>query len=368
MARQHRNEGLFSDWFHRRFPGTRLVNPWWLLQLKLQNRFTRRTPVGFGYIITSEATLGNRKWHIDPIVKCINRTSDTYVCDLFFPTEDLSRFEIAVILKHIKFTKPEEIARLKSAGTSLVFNVSDNPASCEFDYEEAHWFTGEMDRLLILNPLMAKNLPQYESRFREICPPIIDTRHKTDYRERGAVRIFWDGYLNNMYTLERLNAIVERLAVEARRDIEMVYNTNLPHRDDGLIKYREWSIHNWKEMIMRADIGVIIKPTDDARQQKKPPTKLISYMSSGLPVVCTPSAADRSVLEHGKTGFFAYTDEEFYTYLRRLVESRELREQIGTAAQQSVAERFSVERVAKLYTNIFDELMLEKRQGGSGHD
>jgi hypothetical protein len=353
--------GVFAGVFHRLFPGTRLVDPRWLLQLKLQNAFSKKIRVGFGYIITSERTLGNRKWHIDPIVRYINRTSGTYVCNLFFPTEDLARFDIAVILKHIKFTRPEEIARLKKAGTKLVFNVSDNPASCEFDYEEALWFTGEMDRLLILNPLMSKNLPQYESRFRTIDPPIIDPRHKTDYSQRGPVRIFWDGYLNNMYTLERLNAVVEKLARDVDQDIEMVYNTNLPARDDGIIKYREWSIRNWKEMILRSDIGVIIKPVDDERQQKKPPTKLISYMSSGLPVVCTPSAADRSVVAHGETGYFAYTDDELYRYLRDLVESRDLRERIGVAARRSVAERFSIDRVARRYTEIFDELIQERR-------
>jgi hypothetical protein len=34
-------------------------------------------------------------------------------------------------------------------------------------------------------------------------------------------------------------------------------------------------------------------------------------MGAGLPVVCTPSEADRGVITHGETGFFARDDREW---------------------------------------------------------
>ena len=350
------NKPLSTQLLNMVFPGTRWVAFSWLLTLKYQNLRRGRFKVGFGYINTGEESLGNRKWHIDPIVKHINRYSSKYVCDLFFPKEDLSKFDIVVIVKRFGYINEEEICKVKQGNTKLIYNISDNPAGCSQGYEESHWFLDAVDRILILNPRQTDNIPQYSHKFRNITSPLFETRYKTDYSSKNKVRIFWDGYLNNFYTMERLNEILLKLNEELPQKFEMIYNSNLEERDDGIIKYRRWTMSNWKEMILSADIGVIIKPLDDARQQKKPPTKVISYMGAGLPVVCTPSGADEAIIEHGHNGFFAYSADDWHSLLRRLILDEKLREKVGTAARIHAHEHFSVAKVAKMYTDIFDKL------------
>ena len=347
---------LYSQLVNKIFPGTRSVDLSWLVQLKLQNFNNKKIKVGFGYINTGEETLGNRKWHIDPIVRHLNRHSNRYVCDIFFPKEDLSKFDIAVIVKRFGYTNENELKRLKAKNTKLIFNISDNPAGCNQDYENSRWFLNHLDRILLLNPNQGNNILDYKQKFRTIYSPIIDPRYKSDYSQRKVVKIFWDGYLNNLYTMEQFNKIILRLSKELSQEIEMIYNCNIENEDDGIIKYRKWSISNWKEMIMSADIGVVVKPVNDERQQKKPPTKIVSYMSSGLPVICTPSTADEKIIEHGKTGFFAHSDDDWYRHLRSLILDPKLREKTGVAARKYTHQHFSIEKIAALYTEIFDEL------------
>lgn len=352
MSRIHSKFDRFL-WKLRPFKQVRLA---WLLELKRQNLLSKKIKVGFGPVHTDESTLTNRKYHIDPIVNGINRFSDRYVADIFFPAQSLSRFDILVFLKHIEYTSEKEIQRLKEAGTRILFNISDNPSGCELNYETTDWFLQAVDRLLLLNPKQGQKLPQFSGKFRNISPPIIDERHKASYTTHGPVRIFWDGFASNLYTLDRLLGIVKQVAKDSRVPVEMWINSNIPEKDDGNIHFKAWSIKNWKNRLLACDIGALIKPVDDSRQQKKPPTKLIQYMGAGLPVVCTPSGADREVLNHGETGFFAYSDQEWFDTLKRLAEDANLRARIGRAAHSFAQRHFSIRQVTTQYIRIFDEL------------
>ena len=108
-------------------------------------------------------------------------------------------------------------------------------------------------------------------------------------------------------------------------------------------------------------MGVVIKPPDDPFQQRKSTAKVVSYMAAGLPVVCTPSEADRRVITHGKTGFFATGDREWHACLRALVTDAALRERIGRAARQHALERYGADRIATDYLRLFDRLLAPSR-------
>jgi glycosyltransferase involved in cell wall biosynthesis len=140
-----------------------------------------------------------------------------------------------------------------------------------------------------------------------------------------------------------------------------VYDTAGPAREEGPIEYTQWKAHRWERVLVGSDIAVAIKPADDPFQQRKPPTKVISYMGAGLPVVCTPSEADKDVIVHGETGFFAYDDREWHDCLLALVTDPALRERVGTAARRHVVERYGMERVLADYLRLFDEVLRGER-------
>ena len=77
----------------------RYASPMWLFGLKVRNALSRKLKVGIGPITEKENTLGFRKWHVDPIVNGINRAHTRYVCNVFFPGDDLARFLQEVALE-----------------------------------------------------------------------------------------------------------------------------------------------------------------------------------------------------------------------------------------------------------------------------
>jgi hypothetical protein len=346
-----------------------LVRRRWYYRLRVHNALSRRIRVGFGPILDGERTLGMRKWHIDPIVDAINRGRSPYVGDIFFPGDDLTRFDVVVLVKEIEAVTPEMVRRLRARPTRLVYDAADvrvvpTPDGGRDIYRDrAAWerhyrpFLRSMDAVMLASPLQRADLDDVDVLKVEIARPLLNRRHRTAYAHPGPIRLVWQGYPENIAPMRRLHPIVERLRAETGLDVRLVYDTAGPPRVDGPIEYRRWRIDRWERTLVGCDIAVVIKPTDDAYQQRKPPTKVATCMGAGLPVVCTPSAADREVITPGETGFFAQDDREWHACLAALVTDPALRERVGTAARRHVAERYGVERITADYVRLFDRVL-----------
>jgi hypothetical protein len=359
-----------QQWIYKRG----IVNRRWYYGLRLRSTLSRRIRVGFGPTIDSEYTLGLRKWHIDPIVDAINRSRSRYVADIYFPGEDLGRFDIAVIVKEVECFPPQTWPRLRALRTRLVYDIADfryiHTPSALYDISQDRAayetlfapFVACMDALILSSPLQRKEFEHLAIPQVEIPRPLLNRCGRTAYAARGPIRLVWQGYPENLAPMRRLHAIVERLRGDTGLDVRLVYNTRGPARIEGFVEYVEWSIRRWERVLVASDVAVVIKPLDDPYQQKKPPTKVISYMGAGLPVVCTPSEADRGVIRHGETGFFAYDDGEWYDCLRALVTDAALRERVGMAARRYVTERYGVAQVAAEYMGLFDQVLAAREE------
>lgn len=81
--------------------------------------------------------------------------------------------------------------------------------------------------------------------------------------------------------------------------------------------------------------------------------KALEYMASGLPVVASPTGANRDVIRHGKDGFLAITAQDWVEALDRLICDQALRSTLGTHGRSRVEEEFSTASLAKQLTEIF---------------
>lgn len=63
------------------------------------------------------------------------------------------------------------------------------------------------------------------------------------------------------------------------------------------------------------------------------------------------------MIEHGKTGYFAYTEKDWYTYLKGLIMNPELRREIGQAGQKYALENFNVEKITQKYIDFLNKII-----------
>ncbi|MEM9282216.1 MAG: glycosyltransferase [Verrucomicrobiota bacterium] len=347
----------FREWRELRESRRALIDPGWDKSLRRGLRRSRKPiKVGFGPIFTDETTLGNRKWHIDPIVDELNRHHTRYACGVFVEGEPLDRYDIIVVVKHEHYPNAELVNHLQSQGKRVIYRGADLEFHNPETRENALALIRSVDGILASNPLSADDFRIYAD-FVEVAPtPVINTLHKVNYGKTRKVSLIWQGFRENLETMEPLHRILKQLLDRFPNQIEMVFHTDVESREDGAVRFKKWKIDDWEQTLIDSDIGVVIKPTDDPFQQRKPPTKVLSYMAAGLPVVCTPSASDRLVIEEGKTGFFAETEEEWFEVLSRLIESPSLRESVGTAARLAVQRDYSVAKISQLYADFFEKV------------
>jgi glycosyltransferase involved in cell wall biosynthesis len=82
--------------------------------------------------------------------------------------------------------------------------------------------------------------------------------------------------------------------------------------------------------------------------------KALEYYAKGIPVVSSDVTMNREIVLDGKTGFLARTSEEWYVYLKRLIENPGLRQEMGNKGYEHVKEHYEISKIAKRFTEIIE--------------
>ncbi len=90
-----------------------------------------------------------------------------------------------------------------------------------------------------------------------------------------------------------------------------------------------------------SDIGIIPFKPD---RVGKAGQNMRSLMATGLSVIGTPGNEHEYIIEHGKTGLLAATEEEWEEALKRLITDRMLRLEMGYKASQDITKKYSRKR------------------------
>lgn len=109
------------------------------------------------------------------------------------------------------------------------------------------------------------------------------------------------------------------------------------------VQLEPWSEDSEAALIRRMDIGIMPLP-DGPWERGKCGYKLIQYMACGVPVVASPTGANREIVQHSGAGLLAGSSEEWSDALSWLLTSASERERMGRAGRQAVENRYSLQR------------------------
>lgn len=106
---------------------------------------------------------------------------------------------------------------------------------------------------------------------------------------------------------------------------------------------------------LELDIGVapLVK---NKFTMSKTPIKWMEYASIKVPAVCQEFLY-KSVIQHGVNGFLATTEDDYYTYLKRLVEDRQLRLQMGSQAYQDLVSNHLFSQHAGEWESVYRDVL-----------
>lgn len=280
------------------------------------------------------------------------------------------RYDVAYVLREaFPFGPPLAERALGRAAGRLIFDFDDaiympslayrNPLDRFRDFDKPRKLIAMASRVVVGSDY----LRDYALRFARtpdhvaVVPTVVDT---TVYCPRPApkaspeVTIGWigtprgSGYLLDL--LEPIRALSREFPQVAFRFVGAE-----PFATQGLpITFKTWRLDDELADLQSFDIG-IMPLTDDEETRGKCGFKLIQYMSVGIPVLCSPVGANRTIVEEGVNGYFASTPEQWLAGLRRLVGDAGTRERLGQRGRGIAQARYSREAVAPRLLSILRE-------------
>lgn len=174
-------------------------------------------------------------------------------------------------------------------------------------------------------------------------------------RREGPVVIGWTGTFSSRPYLDLIAPVLRKLAVERGFRLRVIGNFDyeLPGVDLEVLR---WSEEEEVAQLQGIDIGLYPLPADDWVSGKSG-LKAITYMMMGIPCVASDVGATPLIVDDGKTGFLAGSEEDWLMLLRRLIDDSALRQRIGRQARAEAVEKYSRKAVAARYRAVLDEVM-----------
>ena len=164
--------------------------------------------------------------------------------------------------------------------------------------------------------------------------------------------IGWTGTHSTLKYLEKLQPLIEDLALEFDFEFVLIGNKN-SHLHWPNSTFIKWSKATEWEDLSRLDIGIMPLP-DNKWTQGKCGFKALQYMALSIPVVCSPVGVNKDIIIDGKNGFLANNDLQWKKALSELLSNSTLRHEIGKKGQLKFSKEYSQKATIHRFMLLFE--------------
>ena len=203
-------------------------------------------------------------------------------------------------------------------------------------------------------------LASYATNFSDsvrVLPTTIDIdkyRPSLDSSPRSLVRIGWSGSKTTSAHLDTIRPVLVRVLKELPVELYLIGDPafRLPNSDRVTVK--AWDARSEIREISSFDIGLMPLPDDDWSRGKCG-LKALQYMALEVPPIVSPVGVNTQIVSSGDNGLVAGSEDEWLESIARLVEDESLRRKLGTAARETVIERYSGQQWAPIFLDTLRE-------------
>jgi glycosyltransferase involved in cell wall biosynthesis len=206
------------------------------------------------------------------------------------------------------------------------------------------------DHVVVSNQPLYEYVSQFHSKITEIPTCVSLERYRLrafGSSESSKPVIGWMGTPSNLPFLVHCAPALRRLAKELPFKLLVVSNTSEPLKAIDLqgidLQFETWSPEVEIQWLHQMDIGLMPLPADQDWMRYKAATKLVQYMSIGIPAVASPIGVNATILKGNLVGFAAANDQQWFESLRTLLLDPDLRQRMGTAGRALVESKYCIE-------------------------
>ncbi|OHC07020.1 MAG: hypothetical protein A2545_00575 [Planctomycetes bacterium RIFOXYD2_FULL_41_16] len=176
-----------------------------------------------------------------------------------------------------------------------------------------------------------------------VVPTIVDTSKYTikNYdKNKKEVTIGWIGSKSSLPFLKELIPAFDQLASQHDMKLKIICNDFFDCNKMPVVK-KMWKLEDENTDLQDIDIGLAPLPNHEWTKGKCA-TKLLQYLSVGIPVVCSPVGVHKEIIQEGINGLFAASNQEWIEKINLLACNRSLRERIGLEGRKTVETSYSL--------------------------
>lgn len=257
---------------------------------------------------------------------------------------------------------------LKKSKTPIVFDFDDSIWIQDISdgNKNLSWMkrAGKTDEItamanlvIVGNQYLAEHARHFNNNV-AIIPTTINTNyHKPSPRiANKSTCIGWTGSETTIRHFKLIIPVLKRIKEKYGDAVSFIQISNIPFECPEIgLETIVWNANDEIAQLQRIDIGIMPLPNDDWAKGKCG-FKGLQYMSLGIPTIMSPVGVNNEIIDDGQNGFFATTDDEWFSVLCTLIDNEELRKSIGIKGRQTVVERYSVDSQKEKYLSLFDEL------------
>jgi glycosyltransferase involved in cell wall biosynthesis len=251
-------------------------------------------------------------------------------------------------------------------GRCIIYHCDDalhtvaTPTWYRARFRMANWVITGNDEVATFARSVNRNVWQFEA------PLEVDRYPVKQHHSKRPTTIGWVG--NNAE--EYLSPLIGALHHVCRRRTALVKVVSdrrfeAPELGDQLV-WEPWDLEHRFSLFADFDIG-IMPLADTAYDRGKEAYKLKEYMAAGLPVVCSPIGRNCEVVQDGRVGYFAHTEQDWIDCLLRLIDDAELRAQLGTVGRKHAEERYAFPLQAERLSAFLWAISRGTGEQASGH-
>ena len=264
-----------------------------------------------------------------------------------------SYFEKKFFKKHkVVFDFDDSIWLLDTSPENKKFEFLKNPDKTKINITHAHC-------VIAGNSFLANYAKQFNPNT-IIIPTTIDTdfhKPKPELRGKDKIVIGWSGSISTIKHFEIAIPALKQIQNKYpdKIEIHVIGQGSYTHPEINIIS-KNWSSKTEVDDLNCFDIGIMSLPNDEWVKGKCG-LKGLSYMACGVATVMSNVGVNSEIIEHGKNGYLAQTEQEWVDCLSLLIENSDLRHKIGQAGRETVVKNYSVNAHKDAYLGVLKSLI-----------
>ena len=209
------------------------------------------------------------------------------------------------------------------------------------------------DHVITCTPYLDLIVKKYNSKTTDISSTINMDKYVPieKYKNDHRLTLGWSGSHSTVPYLQLLAPVLQRLREQYDFKLLVIGTSNFSI--EGIdVEAIPWSAANEVHDLSRIEIGLYPLPNEEWVLGKSG-LKALQYMALGIPTIAAAIGANFRVIEDGISGYLVNSDDEWLIRLKALIDSSDLRQQIGTKGRLRVEKYYSVISNEPVYLDIF---------------